>query len=149
MMKAGDLERYHFRMTVGCDGATFELDADFTTDLLVIETHRGERHRVAMIMGSAQREGLRNEVCRQGFIGWTKKISKDADVPKLQSMVHSKCRSRSIYTIVDQDSAPYLFTLYLLSVAQYLGLPDGEIDFWVDEVNAAHGVVPVPIPTAF
>ena len=51
MIKAGDLERYHFRMTIGCDGATFELDADFTTDLLVIESYRGEKHRVAMIMG--------------------------------------------------------------------------------------------------
>ena len=149
MIKAGDLERYHFRMTIGCDGATFELDADFTTDLLVIESYRGEKHRVDIIMGSAQREDLRNAVCRTGTAGWRKKFSTRQEVPKLQSMVHSKCRSRSIYTIIDADHNPYEFTMYLLSVAQYLGLPDEEVDFWVDEVNMAHGATPIPLPMPF
>ena len=100
MIKAGDLERYHFRMTIGCDGATFELDADFTTDLLIIESYRREKHRVAMIMGSAQKEDLRNEVCRLGTAGWKKKFSARQDVLKLQSMVLSILSFLAIVSLV-------------------------------------------------
>lgn len=130
MLSAGDIDRYHFRMTDNHAGGTFDYDVDFDSDLVIIESRVKDPVRVTNILGKAQREDIINSINRSCILGMKPRGIGQDENPVIKSDYYLNGRSYSTRMAVGCNRQIYEFTTHLLGIAQYLGMNDRNVEEW-------------------
>ena len=136
MLSASDIDRYHFRMTDNHDGGTFDYEVDFESDLVIIESDVPDHLRITSILGKAQREDLIQTFNR--FKMMEVRSSNDPGPVVGQFDIMAKGRPSHRVVSLKDNRQMAEFALYLVSVAQYMGLSDRHVEYWAKVIRREH-----------
>lgn len=129
MLSESDIDRYHFRMTDNHDGATFDYDVDFESDLLIIESDATEHARVSNILGKAQKADFLNTLDYYRILE-LKSYKPPDDVLTVRSEGRMNGKSFRAVLPICYNSTVSNFAMHLLSISQYLGMKDSVVEYW-------------------
>jgi hypothetical protein len=136
MLSASDIDRYHFRMTDNHDGGTFDYDVDFESDLVIIESDVPDHLRLTAILGKAQREDLLQSINRFRVTEVRSSTDPGTVVGRLDVVARGRPSHRIISLKDNRTMAE--FALYMVSLAQYMGLSDRHVEYWAKVIRREH-----------
>ena len=136
MLSASGIDRYHFRMTDTHDGGTFDYDVDFETDLVIIESGVPDRLRITGILGKAQREDLLQSINRFRVTEVRSSTDPGTVIGRLDIVAKGRPAHRIISLKDNRTMAE--FALYMVSLAQYMGLDDSHVEYWAKVIKREH-----------